>query len=308
MLPARGSYCFSAVASWPVQARRGVTYFVTGATGFIGRHLVERLLEREGDDPRARAPGLARPARRADRALGPARRAHRRRSSGDLAEPLLGRRRGARERAARHGRPLLPPRGGLRHDRRRDAQRAAQRRRHAQRGRRSPTTSAPGRFHHVSSVAVAGALQGPVHRGHVRRGPAARPPLPPHEVRGREARAHADQRRLARLPPGDRRRPLADRRDGQDRRALLLLQGDPEARAHALPQWFPLVGARARATRTSCRSTTWPRRWTTSPTSPASTGRPSTSSTRTRSAPATCSTPSPAPRTRRSSRMRIDKR
>jgi nucleoside-diphosphate-sugar epimerase len=25
-----------------------VKYFVTGATGFIGRHLVERLLEREG--------------------------------------------------------------------------------------------------------------------------------------------------------------------------------------------------------------------------------------------------------------------
>src|ERR671919_2506015 len=26
-----------------------MTYFVTGATGFIGRHLVERLLDREGD-------------------------------------------------------------------------------------------------------------------------------------------------------------------------------------------------------------------------------------------------------------------
>jgi uncharacterized protein YbjT (DUF2867 family) len=25
-----------------------MTYFVTGATGFIGRHLVERLLERDG--------------------------------------------------------------------------------------------------------------------------------------------------------------------------------------------------------------------------------------------------------------------
>ena len=26
-----------------------MSYFVTGATGFIGRHLVERLLERKGD-------------------------------------------------------------------------------------------------------------------------------------------------------------------------------------------------------------------------------------------------------------------
>ena len=32
---------------------------MTGATGFIGRHLVERLLERDGDDPRARPRGLA---------------------------------------------------------------------------------------------------------------------------------------------------------------------------------------------------------------------------------------------------------
>ena len=32
-----------------LRKRRAMAYFVTGATGFIGRHLVQRLLEREGD-------------------------------------------------------------------------------------------------------------------------------------------------------------------------------------------------------------------------------------------------------------------
>src|SRR4051812_48089003 len=37
------------VGSRPPHTREeSVNYFVTGATGFIGRHLVERLLEREG--------------------------------------------------------------------------------------------------------------------------------------------------------------------------------------------------------------------------------------------------------------------
>ena len=34
------------------QEKNTVSYFVTGATGFIGRHLVERLLEREGGGQR----------------------------------------------------------------------------------------------------------------------------------------------------------------------------------------------------------------------------------------------------------------
>ena len=47
-----------------------MTYFVTGATGFIGRHLVERLLERDGDIHVLVREGSAGQARRADRALG----------------------------------------------------------------------------------------------------------------------------------------------------------------------------------------------------------------------------------------------
>ena len=43
-------------------------------------------------------------------------------------------------------------------------------------------------------------LQGPLHRGHVRRGPGAAHALPPDEVRGREARPREGPGRLARVP------------------------------------------------------------------------------------------------------------
>ena len=112
-----------------------MTYFVTGATGFIGRHLVERLLEREGDihvlvreasqDKLERwageRPGQA-GARRPERAA-----------------PRPGRRGAGR--AEGQGRPLLPPGGDLRHGGRRGAQRRAQRRRHAERRSTWPTSS-----------------------------------------------------------------------------------------------------------------------------------------------------------------------
>ena len=65
--------------------------------------------------------------------------------------------------------------------------------------------------------------------------------------------------------PGHRRRPLRDRRDGQGRRALLLLQA---AAARAQPDAAVDAGrsgSRARRS-TSSRWTSSPRRWTTSPT------------------------------------------
>ena len=83
-----------------------------------------------------------------------------------------------------------------------------------------------GCLHHVSSVAVAGEAAGHLHRGHVRRGAAAALAVPPHEVRRRADRARDLRGAVAGLPALDRARGLPHRRDGQDRRAVLLLPDD----------------------------------------------------------------------------------
>ena len=96
---------------------------------------------------------------------------------------------------------------------------------------------------------------------------------------------------MAGLPARDRGRPLRDRRDGQGRRPLLLLPADQACCATPCRpgcRW----SASTSATPTWCRSTTSPRRWTTSPTCPASTARRSTWSTPSRSRSSRWSTPS----------------
>ena len=249
-----------------------MTYFVTGATGFIGRHLVERLLEPRRRHPRARPRGLPATTGSADRPVGRAgpRAAGRGRPRPAAARPDRQRRRTP----TWPGEALLPPRGDLRHDRGRGAQPRAQRRRHP--ARRRPRQRARGRLPAPRVVDRRGRrVQGPVPRGHVRRGAAAAVAVPPHEVRVRTPRARPRDGAVARLPPRRRRRPLADRRDGQDRRALLLLQGDPARAAlpaGVVPADRPRDGLdqhRAGRLRRRPRSTT-------SRTSTASTGRRST--------------------------------
>ena len=132
-------------------------YFVTGATGFIGRHLVERAAEARGHDLRARAGGLAGAAGGAavawERARRPGR-ARDRRPHGPGAGRL-----GGRPRAAAGRRPLLPPRRDLRHVGRRGEQPARERRRDPPRGR-AGQRAGRGHFHHTSSIAVSGRYRG----------------------------------------------------------------------------------------------------------------------------------------------------
>ena len=98
----------------------------------------------------------------------------------------------------------------------------------------------------VSSIAAAGLYKGDLARGHVRGGREPRhPPLLPHQARVGAGRPRGVRAALAGLPAGDRGRRLRDRRDGQDRRSLLLLQADPAAAAAPCRSGCRRSGSRA---------------------------------------------------------------
>ena len=256
-----------------------MSYFVTGATGFIGRNLVEQLLEREGtiyvlvrEGSRGRLEELrSRWGADEDRIVP---------VIGDLSQEHLGCGDQIGELQG-EDRPLLPPRRDLRHDRRRGEPARRQRRGHpgggqARQGARRQALP------HGQLDRGGRPLQGHLHRGHVRGGREGRePPLLPDQARVRGRRPRGVRGAMAGLPAGDRRRPLRDRRDGQDRRPLLLLQAPAASPQRRARSGSPASGSRGGRS-TSSRSTSSPRRWTTSPTSTASTARPSTSPTRTR--------------------------
>ena len=242
--PRRGRRRGIGIGCGPDSGRKGplLSYFVTGATGFIGRHLVEELLRnREGDVYVLVREGSREKLDALHRALA-GRRARQ-----------AGRRRPPAAAASAHDdawveehrgddRALLPPRRDLRHD---GAATSVNERlnvggtRHAVElanalERRAPSPHLLGRGHRR--------LQGPVPRGHVRRGPGAAVGLPPHEVRVRADRRASSRRcRGASTGPrssiGHSQTGEMDKIDGPYYFFKLIQKA-----RNALPQWFPLVG------------------------------------------------------------------
>ncbi len=256
-----------------------MAYFVTGATGFIGRRLIELLLDKRQGKVyvlvRAGSTGrLDDLIERWGALLGVAAAKRVEPVIGDLRRPLLGVEAEQTAELQRQDRALLPPRGDLRHDRAGRAEHGDERGRHDTRGRAGAGAGGQAPAPRLLDRGRGG-VQGTVRRGDVRRGTEAALALPPHEVRVRADRARAAVRALARVPPGGRGRGLADRRDGQGRRAVLLLQGDPAhtetgARVDAARGARPRQDER-RAGRLGRRA-----RSITSRTSPISTAAPST--------------------------------
>ncbi len=208
-----------------------MSYFVTGATGFIGRFLVEQAAQAQGHDLRAGAQGLAKEARRnlQEDGLGrQARGGHRRRHDAGQVR----RRRSADPHTVRQGEALLPPGRDLRPHRQARSAEGGQSRRYAAcagprgrvEGRRVPPHQLDRRGRPVSRR---------VPRRHVRRGRRPGRPLPAYQARLRRPGAPRNPAEVAHLPAGYGRGSLADRRDGQDRRSVLLLHVSQEAAADA---------------------------------------------------------------------------
>ena len=267
-----------------------MTYFVTGATGFIGRHLVQELLDnREGEISLLVRPGLA-GARRALIRTGAA-------PTGSPSSP-----------ATSPGPGSASPRTGSSEHRGKvdhffhlaalyDMTASDELNEQLNVG----GTLGPGagrRLDAGSSTRCprrgAGDYHGIFDEDDVRRGPVAAVAVPPDQVRVRADRAGGVRRsRGGSTVPrswSGTPRPARWTRSTAPTTSSRCSSGCATPCRRGCRWW-----ASTSATPTSCPSTTSPRRWTTWRTSPASTARRSTWSTRSRSRPSTWSTRSPAP-------------
>ena len=260
-----------------------MSYFVTGATGFIGRNLVEQLLEREGtiyvlvrEGSRGRLEELRNRWGADEDRIVPV--------VGDLSQEHLG-----------CGDQISELKGKVDHffhlaaiyDMTADAE--SQRVANVE-GTREAVKLAKEldakHFHMVSSIAAAGLYKGTFTEDMFDEAEK----VDNHPYFQTKHESEAVVREESEVPwriyrPGIVVGALRDRRDGQDRRALTTSSSSCSAPATPSPSGSPASASRDGRS-TSSRSTSSPRRWTTSPTSRGSTARPSTSPTRIRCRPA----------------------
>ncbi len=216
-----------------------MSYFVTGATGFIGRHLVERLLERDGDIHVLVREGSTDRLDALVERWGDAARERIRPVTGDLAEPMLGVDAATRERL----------RGNVEHFFHLAAlyDMAADEERNEQLnvgGTRNAVALAndirPEHVHHASSIAVAGTYDGHFTEDMFDEGQAL-----PHAYHRTKFESERLVRETLEVPwrvyrpaivVGDSRTGEMDKIDGP----YYFFKALQKIR-FALPQWFPLV-------------------------------------------------------------------
>ena len=218
-----------------------MTYFVTGATGFIGKRLVKKLLARRGatvyflvrKESLDKVPALLEYWEvSAERAVAVV---------GDLAKPLLG--------VSKSDQKKLT--GNVKHffhlaavyDLKADAESQIVANIDGTKNAVALANAIKaGIFQHVSSIAAAGMYEGVFREDMFDEAENLDHPYFATKHDSEKIVRKESQDAVAGLPPGHGRRRQPDRRDGQDRRAILFLQVDPaDARARCRP-WMPTIG------------------------------------------------------------------
>jgi NAD(P)-dependent dehydrogenase (short-subunit alcohol dehydrogenase family) len=214
------------------------TYFVTGATGFIGRHLVERLLEREGDVHVLVREGSTEKLDELIERLGGGGRIHA--VAGDLSEPLLGVDAGVRD--ALRGKVDHFFHLAAIYDMTADeTQNALLNAGGTQNAVDLANDLQAGIFHHASSIAVAGTYEGHFTEDMFDEG--QKLPSPYHRTKFESEKLVRNRVqgnwRVYRpaIVVGDSRTGEMDKIDGP----YYFFKAIQKAR-QTLPQWFPLVG------------------------------------------------------------------